>query len=135
MARIQMGRGAPFRKILYSWPVLAILAIMLAGLGYKTFRSWQNYRIISQEYEKLQKKISEVEESKKKIDESLALLADEYGRDRVIREQFDVKKPDENVIIILDQDDRDTNGKKSQIALSFFSKIVNFVKDLFIKTN
>lgn len=131
MARIQIERGITFKTILYSWPVLAILAVMLVGLGFKTFRSWQNYRLAAREYEKLREKILEIEKNKKVVDDNLALLKDEFGRDRIIREQFDVKKSDEKVIIVLDQDGRDANDKKSQTALSFFSKIIAALKNIF----
>lgn len=126
-----MERGISFRKIVYSWPVFAILIIVLGGLGFKTFRSWQNYRLAVGEYEKLREKIAEIEKSKKTIDENLALLKDEYGRDRVIREQFDVRKSDEKVIIILDKDERDKKNEKAQTALSFFSRIKNFILNKF----
>lgn len=135
MSRIQIERGISFKKFLYSWPVLAILAVMLTGLGFKTFRSWQNYRLAAGEYEKLREKISEIEKNKKAVDENLALLNDEYGRDRVIRGQLDVKKSDEKAIIILDQNERDTKNQERQTVVSFFSRIKDFILNIFRVNN
>ena len=131
MVRIQIERGITFRKILYSWPVIIILIIILAALAIKTFRSWQGYRAINKEYEKLQEKLAEIEKKKKEVEEGLALLNDEFGRDRVIREQFDAQKKDEKVIIILDQDKQSRENQQSSANLSIFIKIKNFIANIF----
>ena len=131
MVRIQIERGLNFRKILYSWPVVLILAVIMATVGAKTFRSWQNYRIIAKEYEKLQEKAAEVEKNKKEAEESLALLNDEYGRDRIIREQFEMQKKDEKVIIILDKDGRGQTDPEIQDSQSIFYRIKNFIINIF----
>ena len=131
MVRIQIERGLNFRKILYSWPVVLILAVIMATVGAKTFRSWQNYRIIAKEYEKLQEKAAEVEKNKKEAEESLALLNDEYGRDRIIREQFEMQKKDEKVIIILDKDGRGHTDPEIQDSQSIFYRIKNFIINIF----
>ena len=63
--------------------------------------------------------------------ESLALLNDEYGRDRVIREQFEMQKKDEKVIIILDKDSRTTADLEVETDNSFFARIKNFIVNIF----
>ncbi len=103
----------------------------MATVGAKTFRSWQNYRIIAKEYEKLQEKAAEVEKNKKEAEESLALLNDEYGRDRIIREQFEMQKKDEKVIIILDKDGRGQTDPEIQDSQSIFYRIKNFIINIF----
>lgn len=103
----------------------------MATVGAKTFRSWQDYGIIAKEYEKLREKAAEVEKNKKEAEESLALLNDEYGRDRIIREQFEMQKKDEKVIIILDKDSRNSASSGSQSGQSFLSRVKNFFLNIF----
>ena len=131
MARFQIEHGISFKKILYSWPVIVIFIIILGSLATKTFRSWRNYREAAKEYETLQKKIAEVERNKKEVEENLALLKDEFGRDRIIREQFDAQKKDEKVIIILDEDKQPKEGRQDSANLSIFTKIKNFIANIF----
>ena len=131
MAGFQIERGASFKKILYSWPVMIIFIVILGVLATKTLRSWQNYRVVSKEYEKLQEKIAEIEKDKKEVEKNLALLKDEFGRDRIIREQFDAQKKDEKVIIILDEDKQSRKDQQEAANLSIFSKIKNFISNIF----
>ena len=131
MARIQIERGVSFKKILYSWPVIVIFIVILGALASRAFRSWQNYRVATGEYEKLQEKIEETEENKKKAEENLALLKDESSRDRVIREQFNLQKNGEKVIIVLDGDERQAKDFESASRSSVFLQIKNFIKNIF----
>ena len=131
MVHIQIKSGVTFRKILYSWPVIIIFTVILGALAIKAFGSWQDYRTISKEYGKLQKEIAEVEKNRKEAEENLALLKDDFGRDRVIREQFDLQKKDEKVIIILDEDKQRTENEQLTAGLSVLSTIKNFLADIF----
>lgn len=111
----------------YSWPFIFICLSIIVLLGWYAFRSYQNYSLARAEYERIKEEIQETESRTAELKKELALLEDEKGRDRILRERFDVKKPGEEVVIIVEEKPQPPTANE----VSVFESFKNFFKRLF----
>lgn len=114
-------------KLFYSWPFIFICLSIIVLLGWYAFRSYQNYSLARAEYERIKEEIQETESRTAELKKELALLEDEKGRDRILRERFDVKKPGEEVVIIVEEKPQPPTANE----VSVFESFKNFFKRLF----
>lgn len=111
---------------MYSWPVIIFLVIVVTYVGRYALRSYQNYREVEQEYRELTMREDEIVSRIQTIEDGLSLLESNAGRERIIRERFDVQKKGEEVVIFVENKD---DGL--QPPSSAFQSFTSFLKNLF----
>ncbi|PIR69192.1 MAG: hypothetical protein COU47_03760 [Candidatus Niyogibacteria bacterium CG10_big_fil_rev_8_21_14_0_10_46_36] len=122
----QTRRKSPQRRILYSWPVIVILFLALGYVGRYTFYAYRNYREVEKEYQELQRREDDIASRIAGIQEGLFLLESDAGRERIIRERFDVQKDGEEVVIFIKDD-----AEEQTPPPSAFHSVTSFLKNLF----
>lgn len=122
----QTRKQSQARRILYSWPVIGILLFVLAYGGWQTLRAYTNYQVVHKEYEALKKRSEELAIKKENIENNRSLLESNEGRERIIRERFDVQKEGEKTVIFIQEEKKD----KEKPASAFHS-FTSFFKRLF----
>lgn len=120
-----------WRKIFLSWPfVLIALIIVLwifgaAGSEYLKARNAEIARI------EVSKELNIAKERLSILDERINAINSEAGLEKILRERFNIKKPGEEVLIIIDggkQDDPDEGKKQNE---NFFKNLWATVKNIF----
>lgn len=91
------------RKIIFSTPVLVLLAILSLWMVYGTVSALITLKNLSQKNKELSAKIEDVKKQKAELEEKTLLLNTEYGIDLEARKEFNLKKPGEEVILFVDE--------------------------------
>ena len=111
---------------MYSWPVIVLLFLAVGYAGRYAFYAYQNYREVEREYRILESKENEISSRIADIEGNMALLESDAGRERVIRERFDVQKEGESVVIFIKDD-----NEKEPPPPSALQSFTSFLKNLF----
>ena len=118
------------RRIIFSWPVILIFLIVVAWLFSVTFRHYLNAREARRERLEVENSIAEISAKNNILAERLDDLGSEVGIERILRERFNVKKPGEHVLVIVDRGgDEDENDKQS--GNGFFSRLLGAIMNIF----
>ncbi len=109
-------------KLIYSWPVLFILAALiiwgLAGI----VSLWRSRADIQNSLAEINSKITQTRETKEVMEKRLENLNSSFGLDLEARRRFNLKKQGENVVIFLD--DGESAPNKESIFNSFKSSSI-----------
>lgn len=91
------------RKLIFSWPVLITITALSLWMIYGTVSAIVMLRELSQKNREIEKKITEIQKSKKALEEKANLLRTEYGVDLEARKSFNLKKPGEEIILFVEE--------------------------------
>ncbi|MCH7883463.1 hypothetical protein IIA95_03550 [Patescibacteria group bacterium] len=122
------------KNIKYSWPVLFALAILIFFMGRATLSAYLRSRVATQAYLDIKQKREELSHKHAALEKKLRYLSSSYGLEKELREQFGVKRPDEEVIIIVDRpppESEDFTAKQAslwQTVYQMIKKITSFSK-------
>lgn len=119
------------RKIIFSRFSLAILLIILIILSVSTLKVYLKSRKASLKNDQTIAQIEELEKKKKELEDRLAKLQIGSGLEEEIREKFNVKKPGEEVLNIIDKSPENDKINNEESEKGFFSKIWDWIKNLF----
>ncbi|MFH1978880.1 MAG: hypothetical protein ABII97_00625 [Patescibacteria group bacterium] len=116
-----------FRNLFFSRIVFALFlcgAIFLALAVYEVYKKGKHAVLRN---EVAEKEVSELENRKNQLQANLDGLRTEFGVEKELRERFQIKKPGEDYVIILkDQDAEQEPPQKEENG--FFKKIINWFK-------
>lgn len=90
-----------FKKILYSKFSLAILLILVIFLGKSTYDIYQKYRLSSEDYIGVKRDYDSLKSRKEMLDSEINRLKTDTGIEEEIRSKFNVAKPGETVVTII----------------------------------
>lgn len=105
MRRYQDKRPALYRgwrRIVYSWPALAVLLLLVLLLGRATWRVSARWGQVRNDALQARARYQETEERFKELGEEVKRLGTERGLEEELRRNFPVAKPGEEVVIIVD---------------------------------
>ncbi len=121
-----------WRKIFFSKASFIVLIAITALLAYSTVKIYlrsRDARLINSVSEK---QLKELTERKKELEASIKTLESEAGADEEIRSKFQVQKPGEKTVVIVDESEKKNNVLSENSAPpGFFEKIWQFVKNTF----
>lgn len=117
------------RKILFSQTILVFVLLLLMFLMISVVKMYMKSREASFLNSKIEKELSDLEERKKSLEKDIFELKTETGLEREIREKFNVVKPEEEVLNIVDRVDVSDDSTSTKKSKSFFSKIFLFWRD------
>ncbi len=118
------------RKIIFSRKVLVLLAFVSAFLIFSTVKVYIKSRNAVSKNEEVKKEVAVLEQRKSELEKEIARLQSMSGAEEEVRKKFNVQKPGEEALVIVEKNNE--NDKINQGESSgFFTKIWNFIKNLF----
>jgi len=94
-------------------------------LGWHTFQSYKTYSVVKAEYDRITERIEALQKQNQVMGDELASIESDEGKERLIRERFDVKKEGEEVIIFIKED------TPPEEPASVFHSFTSFLKNIF----
>ena len=120
-----------FKKIIYSGWLQAILGIVFLALVFSTVKVYKKSRINVQKSEEIKEELVKLETRNAELAAEAARLGSESGKEGEIRKRFDVAKPGEKILVIIDKNSEDVkiNGEENKVG--FFFSIWQWIKNWF----
>jgi len=119
------------RKIIFSRFSLAVLLIILIILSVSTAKVYLKSQKASLRNDQTIAQIKELEKKKKELEDRIAKMQTGSGLDEEIREKFNVQKPGEEVLNIVDKSPENDKIDSAEENHGFFSKIWDLIKNIF----
>jgi cell division protein FtsB len=117
------------RKVIFSRKVLVLLALVLVFLMYSTGKVYFKSRNAVLKNEEIKKEMADLEQRKSDLQKEINRLQSESGIEEEVRKKFNVQKPGENTLVIVEKNNE--NDKINQEASpGFFSKIWKWIKNI-----
>ena len=120
-----------FKKIVYSVWLQAILGIIFLALVFSAVKVYKKSRISVQKFQEIKEEMAGLEKRNAELAAEVARLESESGREGEIRKRFDVAKPGEKIIVIVDKNSEDVKINGAENKGGFFSRIWRWVKSWF----
>ena len=117
------------RRILYSKFFIIVLILSVGFMSMSVIKIYKKYRESKMLAEKTEQELKELETKKAELESSTAKLQTESGTEKEIRSTFNVKKPGEEAIVIVEKNEE--NGKIDSEEQGFFSRIWQAIKSIF----
>ncbi|HEY4493731.1 MAG TPA: septum formation initiator family protein [Candidatus Paceibacterota bacterium] len=92
-----------WRRVAYSWPVLAIMTLFVIFIGRATWRVYERWDRARGERKEAENRYEGEISRQAKLESDIARLKTERGWEELIRKNFQLAKPGEGVIIIIDE--------------------------------
>lgn len=112
--------------IIFSVPFVSFLFIIAVLFSISTLRVYFESRKIHKDRIAKEQELIREEEKNKELKEKIAELESKDGIERHLRENFDIKKPDEQTVILVTPKEKENEGndnKKGNFISRFFKKI------------
>jgi cell division protein FtsB len=123
MRKIQK-RGA-FGRFFQSKPVLVLLTLVLLVFVWNIFKLAGKMEETSKNRKMEEARIADLEKRKEKLTEDIQRLNTEQGKEEVIRENFSQAKEGEELIVIVEDQKKETAEKKAEPGgmMGFFQNL------------
>lgn len=119
------------KKIIYSGWLLIILGIILLALIFSTVKVYKKSQISAQKSAEIKEEIAKLEKRNAELTAEAARLESESGKEGEIRKRFDVAKPGEKILVIVDKNSEDVKINGADNKTGFFYRIWQWTKSLF----
>lgn len=119
------------RKILYSKKIIVLLFLVVVFLLFSTIKVYLKSRNAASKRDETRKELAELEQRKAELEKDVNRFQSESGLEEEIRNKFNVQKPGEKVLVIVDKSAENVNIESGNELNDFFSKIWGWVKDKF----
>jgi len=114
------------KKILHSNAALATLAVLFAVLSVSVFKMYSRNKIASAKYNEVRRQLEDLQARKAQLESDIARFKSGEGMDEEIRKKFNVAKPGEHILVIVDKNKE--NDKMDNVAEGgFFSRIWGWI--------
>lgn len=119
------------KNIFFSWPVVLILAAFLFFLARSNISAFKSFQAVNLHLNETRDNNKEVVRKKTKLENKTEYLSGPYGLEKELRDRFDLKKPDEKLVIIIDNKKSSLNS--GSITGGFFGEWTNLIKNKFLE--
>lgn len=117
------------RKIIFSRKVLVLLAFISAFLIFSTAKVYIKSRNAVSKNEEVKNEVADLEQRKFDLQKEISRLQSESGAEAEVRKKFNVQKPGEETLVIVEKNNE--NDKINQGESSgFFTKIWQWIKNI-----
>ena len=120
-----------FKTIVYSAWLQAILGIILLALIFPTVKVYKKSRISADKAEEIKEEMAKLEKRNAELAAEATRLESESGEEGEIRKRFDVAKPGEKILVIVDKTSEDVKINGSANNVGFFFRIWQRLKNWF----
>ncbi len=114
------------RNILQSWPVLIILAALTVFFTWQVIGFWAKMESTKKNRQIAEDKLLELNKSKENLSADIAKLETPEGIEESIRNKFGLVQEGEEVIVVVEDQNPDSNPEKEDEGGFFY-----FLKNLF----
>lgn len=114
------------RRIFFSLPTIVILCIVTGALGLSTVRLFVRNRPITLLQRAKEIQLAEIEKRSRVLEERIARLETAEGKEAELRRQFQIKKPDESVLVIVKKEQPAPTPSQSTL----FGRIIEAIRSL-----
>lgn len=121
-----------FKKIIHSSWLQIILGIIFAALVFSTVKVYKKSRISVQKSAEIKDELIKLEKRNAELAAEAARLESESGQEGEIRKRFDVAKPGEKILVIIDKNSEDVKISEEENKTGVFYRIWRWVKRLFL---
>ena len=120
-----------FKKIIYSRWLQIILGVILLALVFSTVKVYKKSRISANKSREIKEEMAKLEKRNTELAAEAARLESESGKEGEIRRRFDVAKPGEKILVIIDKNSEDVKINGADIQAGFFYRIWRWLKNWF----
>lgn len=119
------------RKIIYSRNMLIFLTIILAFLIFSVVKVYVKSRAAILKNDEAKKELADLEKRKSELGNEIARLETEFGAEEELREKFNVGKPGENILVIVDKEQENAKIEQNSGVSVFLSGFWQKIKNIF----
>ncbi len=119
------------RKIIFSRFILIFLVSTLIFFAYASIKVYLRSRKAAEINELVRREMTDLENKKTAMEALINRLETETGAEEEIRSKFPVKKPGENMVVIVDEEVKIGDNSGESDSSGVLSKIWQFVKNIF----
>lgn len=123
---LDYGQKRKFRNFLYNRYILGFLGLLVILAIHSTWNVYQKQRESIALLRVAQEQSSVLKAREQELQTKIANMQTEQGMEEEIRSKFNVAKPGENVVVVLEQSSSTTST--STTTISFWQRILNFFK-------
>ena len=120
-----------FNKLIHSGWLQIFLGIVLLALIFSTVKVYKKSRMSAQKSQEIKEEMAKLEKRNAELAAEAARLESESGREGEIRKRFDVAKPGEKILVIVDKTSEDVKINGAENNVGFFSRIWRWTKNWF----
>lgn len=124
-------RHGRIKNIAYSWPVIVALVVLMFFIGRATWYAYLRTHAVTKTYIKIKEERKELSQRRDILEKKLTHLSSPYGLEKELRERFNLRKPGEEVVIIVDRpipDHATSSEKQPSFLQSLFNQIKKFIR-------
>ncbi len=119
------------RKILYSRKTLVLIFIIMIFFVYSTVKVFIRSRDAVAKNDEVKKELNDLLKKKNDLEKEIARLRSEAGAEEEIRKKFNVGKPGEKILVIIDKKQEDVKIEEKDVVSVFFSDFWQKIKSAF----
>lgn len=121
-----------FRRIIFSRPVFLFLVFVVVLTTMSVFKAYKKSRIAILKNREVENELRELLDKKNALESNINRLKAPFGIEEELREKFQVKKPGEEFVVIVDEKLPESEiQEKDEGGGSFLEKTWDFVKNIF----
>lgn len=118
-----------FRKIFLSRPVFVLFLAIFAIFALSVFRMYEKSRYASLRNEAAENSLDELKNRSDNLRAAVGMLDTEEGIEKELRDKFQIKKPGEEYVVILENNQVVPEGEEQpKEDFGFFKRFVDFFK-------
>ncbi len=102
------------KKILYSWPIIAILFLIAAVLGRADFGLLGKERQSRESLETARRELASLLERKNQLQSKIGKMESERGVEEIIRDEWGAGRPGEKMIVIVEEKEDEQKGETEE---------------------
>ena len=120
-----------FKKIIYSGWLQIFLGVVLLAVIFSTAKVYKKSRTRAVKFEEIKEEITRLEKRNAELETDVARMESESGQEGEIRKRFDVAKPGEKILVIVDKNSEDVKINDEENKVGFFSRVWQWIERLF----
>ncbi|MEK9161289.1 MAG: septum formation initiator family protein [Patescibacteria group bacterium] len=120
-----------FKKIIYSTSFQVVFGILVLFLIFSTIKAYKKSERSADKTKETRKEILVLEKRNAELLADVASLESDSGKESEIRKRFDVAKPGEKILIIVDKNSDNVKINNADIKAGFFFRAWQWFKRLF----
>jgi len=119
------------RKIIFSWPVIVIMAVFVLWIAIIVLREYGKARIAKSLRMQTEAELGNAEERLSLLREKIKDIESEAGLEKIFREKYNTKKPGEHVIVITEGASESDSNNSGTSSSGFLHDFWTAIKNIF----
>ncbi|OIO48477.1 MAG: hypothetical protein COT67_02605 [Candidatus Tagabacteria bacterium CG09_land_8_20_14_0_10_41_14] len=121
----QFEQKRKFKKLFFSRPVFVLFLGLLVLVGFSVFDMYKKSREAVLRNRIIESELEDVKQRRISLEAGIADLETDFGVEETLRSKFQVKKPGESYVVILDSRSSRAESENKNTG-GFFKKLIEF---------